>query len=327
MSIGTVILVPGFCGSSLSIRGPGRSSLEVWLCYSTLTAGGWRWLAADHTGRDLQPGLPLWEYYGTLASYLGDRGWAVQSARQDWRLPLIQDAYLLCARIREISSLEPVHLVGHSRGGLVMRAALAELGRTGELARVGRCVGIGVPHQGSLAAAALLAGWDSTALRIGALLAIGGQALYGGWPRADLDRVIRTWSAVYQLLPRPTSTVWSAETVERLHTPQTWIAAGIDIDGLHLLSSRDNWTATPEAPASVPWTDIAGFGADTPLGVGNWLDLRRPSSMLFGLTGDGAVPTVAAHQAAHPFRSIRATHDGLVYNAVVLSWVDELLRA
>lgn len=88
----------------------------------------------------------------------------------DWRKSLTESAKPLRDLILELyakSGEEPVHLVGHSMGGLMIRVALMEYGE--ELwPKVGKIVFIGTPHYGSPAISAYLknhlSGFDLMAL-------------------------------------------------------------------------------------------------------------------------------------------------------------------
>jgi pimeloyl-ACP methyl ester carboxylesterase len=76
----------------------------------------------------------------------------------DWRKPLLASAAMLrdcIIRMHERNGGEPVHLVGHSMGGLTIRTTLMEYGK--ELwPRLGRIVFIGTPHYGAPAIAGYL---------------------------------------------------------------------------------------------------------------------------------------------------------------------------
>lgn len=76
----------------------------------------------------------------------------------DWRKPLSLSTAALRDKIREVyegNGHEPVHLVAHSMGGLMVRATLMEHGRE-VWPKLGRMVFIGTPHYGSPAVAAYL---------------------------------------------------------------------------------------------------------------------------------------------------------------------------
>jgi pimeloyl-ACP methyl ester carboxylesterase len=76
----------------------------------------------------------------------------------DWRKPLTASAKRLADRVADMyadNGKRPVHLVGHSMGGLMIRAALMEQGQR-LWPMVGRIVFIATPHYGSPAIAGYL---------------------------------------------------------------------------------------------------------------------------------------------------------------------------
>src|SRR5262249_27527507 len=148
-------------------------------------------------------GSPLHQYYGPTIDFMSRFGWRVVSPPLDWRLPIAVNGGALVALIRAEGALGPVSILAHSRGGLVARYALRILARTDQLWTVARGGGLGVPHQGTLNAVALLGGWELTVRALVNLLQISESFLQGGWPTVELNRVISTWPTVYELMPMP----------------------------------------------------------------------------------------------------------------------------
>lgn len=329
---GTLILVPGFLGSELRYPVPfTQRQLTVWLDYARLIAGGWRLLELPAPLLPLVAGPALTQFYGPLIDRLSFAGWTVQSAELDWRETIQADGNRLAMQIRRAwfdGHGEPVSLIGHSRGGLVMRAALQTLQLAGQLAFVGNCVGLAVPHQGSLGAAALLGGWQETKLLVYALLAVSQTLLAGGWPKVELNRVISTWPGAYELLPRPGSTWLQPNEVFAVYSVINYTIHGLPLNPAYLAGGRDNWATRPEAPAEVPWIDLVGFGFDTPVGLATQpAELQHPAGYRFSLLGDGVVQVDAARQTGRAFQQFRTDHQGICQHGPALdraaSWLAE----
>lgn len=315
---GTVVVVPGFCGSELRASAFGLRH-TVWLDYATMLAGGWRLLASQGI-IPLSAGPPLGAYYGLLTQRLERHGWRVASPRIDWRRPIAENGQVLAAAVRQLAQNHggPIHMIGHSRGGLVMRSALQVLGASGDLGLVGRCVGMGVPHQGSLAAAALLGGWQSTKILLYSLLAISEGVLAGGYRRVELNAIIAGWPATYEILPRPGSSWLNPDELAAVYSTGNYSNHGLPINGALLAAALGAWLSLPEAPASVPWVDLAGVGFDTPTGVADPTRLNSTAGMRWSLLGDGAVHREAARQAQHGWAELRTSHDRLPQDGLAI---------
>lgn len=319
MAIGTVILVPGLLGSELRASAFPFLTPTIWLNYARLIAGGWRLLALQGV-IPLTAGPPLQAYYGPAIERLGQRGWRVVGAQLDWRRSLFADGSTLAALIRTYWALtgQPVHLVCHSRGGLVARAALQILDEAGHLAFVGRVVGLGVPHRGSLSAAQLLGGFQSSKLLLYALLSVGDAVLSGGYPNVELNAIIAGWPSVYELLPQPG---WLAGWEQAVLYDSAYYAPQPYQQSL-ATTAEAAWETLPEAPSAVAWLDLYGTGVDTPMGLIAPVRLTSSAGYRYGLIGDGVVPVVSAAQEDHPAEAWqRVSHDQLPQDGRVLDRV------
>lgn len=109
-------------------------------------------------------------YEPFLAAVLGRDDFGHELFPYDWRKSLTRSSALLAHRVRDMhedNGGEPVHLVAHSLGGLMVRTALMEHGD--ELwPKLGRIVFVGTPHFGSMSIGGYLKnhlwGWDLMAL-------------------------------------------------------------------------------------------------------------------------------------------------------------------
>lgn len=154
-----LIFVPGIMGSLLTSRGLGgvwwidaRSRGHI----NDLRLGSDGLTDADPRA-DVAPLAIDMQYEGFFAAVFGTELFRHASFPYDWRKPpwVITDQFRdKVFHVSEGSGREPVHIVAHSMGGLVVRAALM---RHPELwSRIGRIVFLGTPHYGSPAIAGYL---------------------------------------------------------------------------------------------------------------------------------------------------------------------------
>jgi hypothetical protein len=308
MSIGTVVVVPGYGGSELLTCG-WFGCRPIWLAYQRFVTS-WQRLVLPGDG-SIKPGGPLRAYYGPLIDRLGRYGWRVVAPVLDWRGPGIDDAgrVLNAVRTEYVRGGEPVHLVGHSRGGLTMRRVLGMLGSAGQAHYVGRCVALGTPHRGSLAAAALLGGWNSTKVLLYNLLsAVPFQTLIGGQPAGALNAMIASWPATYELLPAPGHNWLSQDQYARLYSGDAY--CGSPFQQQLCDNARRAWAEVPELPSGAQWLDVQGTGQATPSGLRDGC-LSDPASYSWFTDGDGTVARGSLLDWTAPRYELRQTHDRL----------------
>jgi len=187
------ILLPGTMGSQLAV---GKD--RIWLSYWDLARGRLEDLGAG--ARDVAPLDLLDDYYGDLLAYLA-RSHRVEPFAYDWRVSVLASADRLAGRMRELLPWceqhgQPLRVIAHSMGGLVMRALIA---RHRELwTRIGRLKGsrflmLGTPNAGSFETVRWLTGWNPT-LRKLTLLDLAHD-------RDDLVDIVRRYPGLLELLP------------------------------------------------------------------------------------------------------------------------------
>ena len=337
MAIGKVIIVPGIGGNELytpaSLFGLGPR-LRVWLDYSTIGAGGWRLLGLQADGitpsvpltGPLTPGLPLPPYYALLCDRLRRLGWNVIGARLDWRGTIQRDAIRLADQVEEHGQGEPVHVIAHSRGGLVMRAALALLQQRGRLGRVGRCLGLGVPHRGSWAAAGVLGLWNETVTLLDLLIhrAPGLGDLSGVF--GPLASVIWSWPGPYELLPSPGASGVPPEDIITIYDHLTWLRIKKNVSPTWLGAALAHWSNLPDTPTAVTWVDAVGYGVLTPVGLGDPLKLDTSQGLTYSSEGDGTVPSAWATQPGRRRINTPTSHNAMAFDGRLIAAVDEYLR-
>lgn len=326
-----IVFVPGVMGSTLHSEGLGG----VWwldlvrardkLNQLRLTGNGASDIDED---AEIRPGavdLSYAPFRKALASS-GHFGGSVHFP-YDWRKSLRLSARLLRDRIVQTyrDYEQPVHLVGHSMGGLMIRTALMLHGE--ELwPMVGRIVFIGTPHYGSTSIAGYLKnhlwGWEE--------LAVLGMFL---------DReTFRSMRGVLGLLPAPAGIYPGTRTGEPhpcanfdLYDASQW---QLDLDAsasLHLQAVLDEvrqfhadlhqWHAALLQEHKDRMLMIAGVGEETLFRLefdkafwGLWERTKKITERVacsVDREGDGRVPLASALLEDVTTRYVRGVHGGL----------------
>ncbi len=167
------VVLPGTMGSALSADGR-----DVWLDYWALMRGELGRLRRDQGAQVRATGL-LDSFYGPLIDFLA-ASHRVEVFPYDWRLS-VRDAAAELTRQLETwlpavePSAQPVHLVAHSMGGLVVRAMIADGGAGAAVWRrilalpESRLLMLGTPNQGSWEALRWLTGTNPTLAKLSLL--------------------------------------------------------------------------------------------------------------------------------------------------------------
>jgi pimeloyl-ACP methyl ester carboxylesterase len=211
----TAVVVPDFAGTLLGVQG-----LPVWIKSDQLAAGGLGRLAIGEPGVLPQGLIDL--YYDDLIRTVSV-GYEVLPFPYDWRLSLWGEAARLAQSIdqRLSETPEPVHIVAHGMGGLLVRAAFAQKPPVLERLKQrkdARIVLVGVPHGGTYAVPLMLMGRDQATQMLSAL-------------DFKLDRerhltILRDFPGLLEMLPRDgvfdlfAPTGWSSlHANDKLDTP------------------------------------------------------------------------------------------------------------
>lgn len=190
------VVLPGTMGSALRVLGEG-----VWLDYWCLLWGGLKKLRMDAAG--VEPTDLLDDFYGPLLEFLA-RTHRVEIQPYDWRLSVRDAAGKLADRLEALlpqaeRDNQPVHLVAHSMGGLVVRAMIADGGRGTALWRRivalpnSRFMMLGTPNLGSYEAVRWLTGGNPTQAKL-SLLDITQST-------DEIINLVRTFPGLAELLP------------------------------------------------------------------------------------------------------------------------------
>ena len=144
-----VYVIPGILGSELGLARPQPWPPDLlWVDPIDIIAGRLVELGLD-AGTSVVPLSVLPPTYMPLQLELRAGGCDVVMHAYDWRRSILDSGRELAARLAADPAAE-IHIVAHSMGGLVARAAL----KTHAIARVRRLITVGTPHAGSFAASA-----------------------------------------------------------------------------------------------------------------------------------------------------------------------------
>ena len=111
------VLLPGIMGSNLSVK-----EALVWINYFSFLRGGLMQLTfSEANNTNIKPGSVIKTSYEKLAIFLNDK-YDVITFPFDWRLQLNECAKALNTRLIELMQYgQPIKLIGHSMGGVLVR--------------------------------------------------------------------------------------------------------------------------------------------------------------------------------------------------------------
>jgi len=326
-----IVFAPGVMGSTLESHGLGgvwwldMARARDMLDKLGLTIDGRGDIDAD---ADMQPGAVDVSYvpFRKAIAISNDFGGSEQFP-YDWRKPFSSSVNMLRDTILKVykDNDKPVHLVGHSMGGLMIRATLKSHGE--ELwPKVGRIVFIGTPHYGSPAIAGYLKnhlwGWKAIAV-LGLFLS---------------RETFRSLRGVLSLLPAPAGVYPGTRNGEEhpcanfnMYNAQAW-ELGLDAPAtVNLQNILDEVKAFHKG--LYEWHEsllqeekdrilmIAGVGQETlfrmefdKLFWGKWAKTRKITQRVAGdanRDGDGSVPLASAQLEDVTTRYVCGEHGDL----------------
>ncbi|MCQ1548537.1 MAG: CHAT domain-containing protein [Candidatus Accumulibacter phosphatis] len=285
------VVLPGTMGSMLKVSGE-----KVWLDYWALFKGG---LGRLRMGRpEIEAVDLLGDFYGPLLEFLA-RSHRVEILPYDWRLSVRDAARKLVDKLElwlpECErQQQPVHLVAHSMGGLVVRAMIADGGRGAALWRRivalpnSRFMMLGTPNLGSHEAVRWLTGTNPTEAKL-SLLDIAHSS-------DEIVDIVRNFPGLLELLPFDDPQLPFAQqawwTAIKQQIDARWPVA----DAGSLAQARSTWELLRQAPpdpnhmvyiagcqeATVVDYRIAGY-------PDAWLAKRQRLEFLATAEGDGTV--------------------------------------
>jgi hypothetical protein len=334
---GNVVVIPGIMGSTLSAVAERGSLDRIWLDPLYLAVRRLDVLRLSDDGRTgYEPGydvratgmLPL-VYWRQILSLR--RHWNVYPFWFDWRKDLNVTADELRMHIdTKIGEDAPVHVVGHSMGGLVTRTFAKRHpgrwetmwdqesdGRSG-----GRLIMLGTPNHGSFSIPLLLTGLGSMVRRLAAA-SIQHQL-------SDVLEITNSFVGTYQMLPSShvmpsVKPLYRSGTYTDLAEPRTVPQRRLDDALHHHVLLKD--VVDPERMVYV-----AGHGRRTINGIDDFARLDSLEAYETTETeGDGTVPHELGFLRTSEGEMITtyfvdASHTNLARDRRVLGALDELLE-
>lgn len=247
------VVLPGTMGSQLK-----AGDDEVWLNYASLFAGG---LGKLKMGKpDITPVGLVEDFYGPLVEFLA-RSHDVEIFPYDWRHSIRDAAARLAETLaplvdRAERTQQPLRLVAHSMGGLVVRSMIADKGPGAALwERIKRLPGsrflmLGTPNLGSYEAVRWLTGFNPTQAKLSLL-----DITHGTDEIIDL---VRGYAGLLELLPfaprDPDFTDLTHWQAIRESTEADWQLA----DTAALKEAAISWQRLRAAPADPLMCYVAG---------------------------------------------------------------------
>ena len=301
---GRVLIVPGIMGSQLGLQRPAPLPRDLlWVDPVDISAGRLRALRMDSGEPILAMGVVLFSYL-RLRLLLGASGFDVSCVDYDWRLSV----EVLGARLAQRIEAEPhaaVHLVAHSMGGLVCRAALAAAARR----KVQQVVLLGTPNEGSYAAVQAVRGTSPVVRKLAQL-----DARCSAEQLAD--EVFNTFPSLYQLLP-------TAQQPHRfdLFDADQWPRQGPRPQPQLLAAATQG--RTQRGAVGERFSVVVGTGLPTVTDID-----REGDDFLYTVTrhGDGTVPATSARLAGAATYYVACAHSELTRDPLVANAVAEILR-
>ena len=278
-----VYVLPGIMGSQIA-----QSDDLIWLNALRIIGGGIERIAWKHD--DVTTDGIMDDYYGDLVEFLSGSH-DVIAFDYDWRKSILTEGARLAVAVEKKmkETSQPVRFIGHSMGGLVVRAMAAQkpdLWNKIMQNPGARFVMLGTPNMGAFSIVATLLGRDSTIRKI--------EAIDFKHNMKELLTIVAQFPGLLELLPR--------ELGGEMYAPEMW-------QKMRMLQPHGKWVVpdnTALADAEKTWKKIdsvklsgtglayvAGFDkALTPMGIrlDNNAVKDKKIAVLGTPLGDGRVP-------------------------------------
>jgi CHAT domain-containing protein/pimeloyl-ACP methyl ester carboxylesterase len=298
-----VLIVPGIMGSKLGWE---RKFVDdvIWIDPIDIAAGKLQDLRLNGADPKLKAlGVILFAYL-KLKLLLKIAGYDADFHPFDWRKSLTELGKELADRV-DRDPAQTVHVVAHSMGGLVTRAALSP-----KASKIGRVIMLGTPNFGSFAPVQVLRAVYPILKKI--------AFIDGKHSAKDLVQdVFRTFPGLYEMLPWP----------EKFALTDLYSSAGWPTDRPTPLDSL--LSAARAVQQSLPPADdrfylIAGVNQETVVSL-----RKEGNEFVYDVSyeGDGTVPLAMAELPGAKTFFVEETHGGLPNNRTVAKAVEDLLAA
>jgi pimeloyl-ACP methyl ester carboxylesterase/CHAT domain-containing protein len=309
------VVLPGIMGSEL------RADDDlIWLDYWSLFKGGLKKIANKPGHQVSTTNRILDDFYAPLLEFLA-RTHRLEVFPYDWRLSVCEAADKLMDRLddcllRAEKEQQPVHLVAHSMGGLVVRAMIADPRGFALWQRItqlpnSRFLMLGTPNQGSYEAVRWLTGNNPTQAKL-SLLDI----------TQNTDQIIdlvRKFPGLLELLPFTSEEVDFTELELWRNIKKTLRARWSTADINDLKRAGETWERLRSSPLDPQhMCYVAGCQPATVIGYQfsdyyePWLVGRKRLDFLATTEGDGTVPWSSGRLPGIGTWYVEETaHDGL----------------
>jgi pimeloyl-ACP methyl ester carboxylesterase len=283
---GNVIVLHGIMGGELTVY-EGNGNQRIWLHFLRIIKGGAGWLRMGEKGAsifDVRPTGILKKWYSELLLGL-EHEWNVQAFWFDWRRDIYESAEALHKKMNEwFGEDAPVHLIGHSMGGLVSRTFILKYPERWKRAwdsrrngiAGGRLIMLGTPNHGSFAIPQIATGVEASVRKL-AIADLEHSA-------AELVAIVNTFPGSYQMLPSPArmkemKPLYDAKTYGQFQVAQAYLDNALRFhEALEPVVDRDRMVY------------VAGYNRRTYDGIRNFAALQSLEAYSVSLNGDGTVP-------------------------------------
>ncbi len=297
-----VLILPGIMGSKLGHKRTGWFDDTIWIDPVDIALGRLQNLALPDS-RVINPlGVILFAYL-RLKLRLKLAGYDVDFHPFDWRKNIELLGKELYTRIKK-EPANQVHIIAHSMGGLVTRAALTHDNQK----KVGRFIMLGTPNFGSFAPVQALRGVYPLLQKIAAL-----DLKHTSKQLANL--VFKTLPSLYQMLPAR-----SRYPSVDLFNPNNWPTVGPRPHTTMLVDAGkfNNKLANADERFHL----IAGVNQDTIVGI-RFKD--NEFTYLTSNQGDGTVPLDFARLPGTNTYFVEESHGSLANNLTVIKSTSDIL--
>ena len=298
-----VLILPGFLGSKIGRDGPFLFDDVLWIDPVDIAIGNLADLALGGSNEYQALGVILFAYL-KLKLHLKIRGFDADFHAFDWRKSIAQLGAELAQRIEE-ESAGTVHIVAHSVGGLVVRAAMKHKAEK----KVGRFIMLGTPNFGSFVPVQAIRGSHPLVRKVAAL-----DLRHS--PEELSEKVFNTFPGLHEMLPSP-----KRFTRLNLYDASNW-PADAPVPSQAML---DQVAPVQErlAKADKRFSLIAGVNQETTTGL---VLENRTFQYELSREGDGTVPLIFAELPGATTYYVEESHGSLPNNRAVGRAVSDILQ-
>lgn len=317
--LGNVVVLHGIMGGELTRFDSGDSQSLIWVQMLRLLQGQFDQLALNSEGlsvHDVRPSGIYLRFYGSQVARLS-QDWNVRPYFYDWRQDIRLAADSLFQNINSWFGPEaPVHVIGHSMGGLVARSYIQRhaerWNKADNAGKRARLVMLGTPNYGSLAITRMLLGTNDV-LNLVAKMDLSHS-------RRDLLNIAKTFVGAYQMLP----VRGKLDGLDVIYKAATYDVVPIDqslLDQAEAFQAEIKSVVDPER-----MTYVAGYNRPTLAAIQDPTQLGNDRGYFFSRKGDGTVPHDLGLLPNVKTFYVDDEHQNLPANTKVQSAMTELLQ-